>query len=43
MEFRVEKLETLTKKMQFKNDYRNEDSLQGNENRQNLENCNNKN
>lgn len=36
MEFRVEKLEAITKKMQIKNDSRNEDSLQGNENRQNL-------
>lgn len=43
MEFRVEKLEAITKKMQIKNDSRNEDSLQGNENRQNLENCNSKN
>ena len=43
MEFRVEKLETVTKKMQVKYDSRNEDSLQGNENRQNLENCNGKN
>ena len=43
MEFRVEKLETVTKKMQLKYDSRNEDSLQGNENRQNLENCNSKN
>ena len=43
MEFRVEKLETVTKKMQVKYDSRNEDSLQGNENRQNLENCNSKN
>lgn len=36
MEFRVEKLEAITKKIQIKNDSRNEDSFQGNENRQNL-------
>ena len=36
MEFRMEKLEAITKKIQIKNDSRNEDSFQGNENRQNL-------